>query len=117
MSDANRLLTAAADQNIVDTQTHSACSAAIAAVAGFRVIVKSIEISASTAPAAAVSATLKDGNTVIAQYEIPAAAIAPIFVNYGNGLKCTLGNAATLAVPDLGAGVKCSATIHGFYGT
>jgi hypothetical protein len=71
-------------------------------------------VSASTAPATAISVTLKDGTTVIKQIEISANAFSPIPLVPSRGFKASAGNAVTLNVPDAGAGVKVSATLAGF---
>lgn len=74
-------------------------------------------ISASAAPSAAVSATLKDGATIISQMEIPAAAFAPIRVGYGgHPFKISAGNAAVLTLPAVGGTTAASVVLEYYIG-
>jgi hypothetical protein len=71
-----------------------------------------VTLSGSAAPAAAVQATLVDGATTRDSYRIPAAAFAPIRINYGPGLLCDENTSVVLTLPALGAGVSGDAVIH-----
>jgi len=114
MPAAEQMLTSPATFNVLDSQTNATATATQAAKAGARHFVTGLTISASAAPAAAVTAQLKDGNTVIDQFEIPAGAFAPILHNYTRPLRGSVNSAITLVVPALGASVKGTAVIHGF---
>ena len=116
MADMNRLIGAASDQFITATATNATVTATLPAIVGKEYYLTAIEISASAAPAAAVSCTLKDGTggTLIGQYELPASAFTPITINFNRPKKFTGGNAVEFIVPALGAAVKCSVNLCGF---
>lgn len=99
---------------VVGTATGGTASATKAASAKNRHYLTGLSISMSAAPAAAVTATLSDGATVIDQFEIPATAQAPMVVNFPRAYQCSPNAAVTLSVPSLGGGVKCSVAIRGF---
>lgn len=108
------LLGAQTEWTVVTTATNSVATATKAAVVGQRHFVTYVTVSASAAPAAAVTATIKDGTTVITQFEMPASAIAPIFVPIARSLRISVGALVEISVPALGAGVKGTVTIGGF---
>lgn len=90
--------------------------------AGTCIYITKICYSASAAPAATVEATLTGAQTPAQaaqtlKFEIPAAAFAPVTIDFGvHPLKCTVNTDAVLTIPDLGAAVIGSAQIFGYYG-
>lgn len=96
----------------VDTDTNAEVVVTVTGGAQKRVVVHSLLISASGAPAAPVAATLAiNGATVTIQ--IPAGAFAPILLNFNRSLVGNLSENVVLTVPALGSGVVCSATLFG----
>lgn len=100
--------------SVVDTDTNAALSASKAGATGRRHYITGFSVSASAAPAAAETVLLKNGSTVVAQYELPAAAFGPLVVNFTSPIRCSDNSAATLEVEALGSGVVASCSIHGF---
>jgi hypothetical protein len=90
----------------------TATKTAPGAASGRRLHLQGFIISASAAPGAAVEATitgLEDGTITI---QIPAAAFAPIVVNFGSSpLRGSAATNLVLNVPSLGGSVKCTATL------
>lgn len=81
--------------------------------AGFSIYILGITISASAAPAAAVTALLKDGTTTILPLEIPASAFAPIVIGFGTSpIRISAGANAVLTIPALGGTTVSSGTIR-----
>lgn len=99
--------------SVIASGTAAVATATKAAAPGFQHILSGITISASGTPAAAVTVTLKDGTTVIDQWEIPAAAFAPIVIEYKRPFIITVGNLVELSIPSLGAAIKGTAVIRG----
>lgn len=99
---------------VVDTQTNAQATAQKAGQAGYEHHITGFSISASAAPAAAVQAEVRDGANVLDRFEIPAGAFSPIIHNYTRPFIGTAGNAVSVVVPALGAGVRCTASIRGF---
>lgn len=98
---------------VVDSKTNDTATATKAAVAGKQHFITGVSFSMSAAPAAAVTVQVKDGTTVIDQFQIPAAAQAPLIMNYHPPLQLTPGNAATLTVGALGSGVVGTVVVKG----
>lgn len=99
---------------VATTAANAVVTATKAAVTGKTHYVTGYRLSASGAPAATVSATLKDGATVVEQVEIPAAVIAPIVVTFRHPLKCTKGALTEVSCPAIGGVTRCTVTLHGF---
>lgn len=99
------------------TATNGAATATVAAKATCRFVVTSISISASAAPAATVEVTLKDGaGTFMDAFQIPAAAFAPVVINYNNhSLMGPVNTTVVLDCPALGSGVIGVVVLKGFY--
>lgn len=93
-------------------QTNATATAQQAAPgAGKTLLVTGLLVTASAAPAAAVTATLVYGSTTI-NINLPASAFSPLRVDFGtHPLETGENNSATLTVPALGAGVVCNATL------
>lgn len=98
---------------VVDSQTNATATATKAAVAGKQHFITGISFSMSAAPAAAVTVQVKDGSTVLDQFQIPAAAQAPLLSNYNPPLTITVGAAASITVGALGAGVVGTVVLKG----
>lgn len=108
------LLGAQTEWTVVATATNAVSTATKAAVVGQRHYVTWLTVSASAAPAATVTATVKDGTTPITTFEIPASAIAPIFIPIARSLRGSVNSLVEISVPALGTGVKGTVTIGGF---
>jgi hypothetical protein len=67
----------------------------------------------SAQPSAAVTVQVKDGDTVVDQFQIPAAAQAPLLHNYTPPLAITMGNAASITVGALGSAVVGTVVLKG----
>lgn len=112
--DLNRLLGKPADQFAIDTQTNATATATITAPTSPRcVLITGVSISADRAPASPFTVQVKDGTTVIKQFEIPAAAFSPIEIDFKRGLICGPGNAAVITAGAGGASVKVTLGIAG----
>ncbi len=98
---------------VVASQTNATTTATQAAVAAKQHFITGISFSMSAAPAAAVTVQVKDGSTVLDQFQIPAAAQAPLVHNYHPPLTITVGNAASITVGALGAGVVSTVVLKG----
>jgi hypothetical protein len=98
---------------VVDSQTNATATATRAATAGKQHFITGISFSMSAQPAAAVTVLVRDGATVLDQFQIPAAAQAPLVHNYHPPLQITTGNAATITVGALGAGVVGTVVLKG----
>lgn len=99
------------------TGTHVQVTASKSAPgAGFRHYVFGVSISASAAPVAPAEAQVqKDGSsTVLDGFMLPAAAFAPIVINYTtHPLESSDNDTMALVIPDLGAGVSSVAVLKG----
>ena len=86
------------------------------------IFITKIVMSCTAAPVAAIEATLTgpvqpDGTQVTIKIEIPAAAFAPIVIDYGtHPLRCKAFTDAVLTIPAVGGSAVATATIHGYYG-
>lgn len=114
---AEDLLFAPAKWTIVATGTNSTVTATrTAPAAGKRNYVVAVSISASAAPSAAITAQIRTaaGATTLDRLEIPAAAFAPIVINYVRPLEGTDGANVDVTLPALGAGVTGTVVVRGF---
>lgn len=100
----------------VATQVNATTTATQSGIAGKQHFICGISISASAQPTAAVTVTLKDGGTVLDQWEIPPAQFAPIVHNYTRPFVCSGGNDASASVTAMGAGVRSTVVLKGFTG-
>lgn len=96
-----------------DQQTNATATATKAAQAGFKHMVLGISVSASAQPASNTLVELKNGATVLDQWEIPAFAFAPIVLDFSRPYECDVNAAAVLTVGAMGAGVRCSIQLKG----
>lgn len=117
MADMNRMLAAPTDWTNVATQSDAIATAQRNGVAGLVHYITGISISASAAPAAAVTAEVRSGATVLDRFEIPNAAFAPIIHNYTRPLRAAPGDTVSLVLPALGGTTIGTAVIKGFTGT
>lgn len=108
------LLAAPAQWYVVASAVNSAAIATFAAAAGKKHYVVGVDISASDAPAAPVSATLVNGAATMTQLEIPAGKFAPLMHNYQRPWEGGTNTAMTLTLPALGAGVRGTVVLRGF---
>ena len=99
--------------SVVARATNAAATATKAAVTNQQHIISGVSISASAAPAAAVVVTLKAGAVIIDEWNLPAAAFAPIVIEFKRPFILDLNTLAELNIPALGAGVIGTAVIRG----
>lgn len=99
--------------SVVTSETNATATATKAGATGKQHFVTGISFSMSAAPAAAVTVQVKDGTTVIDQFQIPAAAQAPFVHNYHPPLEITAGAAAAITVAALGSGVVGTVVLKG----
>lgn len=114
---AEDLLFAPAKWTIVATATNGSVTATRSApAAGKRNYVVAVSISASGAPSAAVTARIRTsaGATTMDQLELPAAAFAPIVINYVRPLEGADAASVDVTLPALGAGVTGTVVVRGF---
>lgn len=114
MARAEDLLFAPTQWYVVATAVNGNAVATMPARAKARHYIVGVDISASAAPAATVSATLKDGAATMMQLEIPAAAFAPLMHNYMRPWEGSTNSDAVLTLPALGAGVRGTVVLRGF---
>lgn len=75
-----------------------------------------IRFSANGAPAAVVQVEVRTGGTSWIRYEVPAAAFAPINIERRRPLAFPRGVAVNAVLPALGAAIRGTIEIEGFYG-
>ena len=100
--------------SVVASGTNATATATKAAAAGVQHFVMGISVSFSGAPSAALTVTLKDGTTVIDQWEVPAGAQSPLPFNFTRPFRITSGNLTELGIPAAGVGIKATAVLKGF---
>jgi hypothetical protein len=98
---------------VVASQTNATATATQAAVTGKQHFITGISFSMSAAPAAAVTVQVRQGATVLDQFQIPAAAQAPLIHNYTPALQLAAGTEASITVGALGAGVVGTVVLKG----
>lgn len=98
---------------VVDSKTNATATASQAAVAGKQHFITGISFSFSDAPAAAVTVQVKDGTTVIDQFEISTHKHSPEVHSYTPPLQITAGAAASITVGAAGAGIKGTVVLKG----
>jgi hypothetical protein len=98
---------------VVDSKTNAVATATKAADSTKQHYLTGISFSMSAAPAAAVTVQVLDGATVIDQFQIPAAAQAPIIANYVPPIQITPKNSLSSTVGALGAGVVGTVVLKG----
>ena len=117
MPRSDDLLYAPAKWTIVATGTNATVTATRAApAAGKRNYVVGFSISASSAPATPITATVRTsgGATTLDRFEIPAATFAPIVVNYVRPLEGADAATVDVNLPALGGGVVGTVVVRGF---
>ena len=114
---ADKTLTGAVDWIELDNGTGAAQTAQRAAVTGKQHYVTGLTVSFDDAPDAAVRVLVQadSGGTpvILDAFYIPAAAIAPIRINYLHPLEAATGVTVELLIPDPGTG-NAQAVLHGF---
>lgn len=98
---------------VVASQTNATATATKTADAAKQHFITGISFSMSAQPAAAVTVQVRDGATVLDQFQIPAAAQAPLVHNYTPPLAITNGAAASITVGALGSGVVGTVVLKG----
>lgn len=114
MARAEDLLFAPAQWYVVGTAVNASAVASFAGVTNKRHYVVGVDISASDAPAAPVSATLQDGASTMTQLELPSGKFAPLMHNYQRPWEGSSGATITLTLPALGAGIRGTVVLRGF---
>jgi len=116
MPRAEDLLFSATRWVIVATGTNAIVTASRAGVAGRHNFIVAISLSASGQPATPVTAQVRanSGGTILDQLEIPAAAFAPIVINYVRPLEVTVSQQCDVNLPALGSGITGTVTLRGF---
>lgn len=99
--------------SVVATDTHAVVTATKAAGTNRVHYAHGVTISFSGGTPAAGTVQLKDGSTVLDQWEIPAILTAPITVDYAHPLRGTNNTAMTLSCTDLGASIKVTLVLKG----
>lgn len=96
------------------TAVAGTATATRAAVAGRRHYITSMSYSANGAVAAATTVEIRSGSTVLARFQVPPAAFAPVALNFDAPLACAQGEAASIVAGSFGAGISGSVNIHGY---
>lgn len=99
--------------SVIDSKTNATATATRAAVAGSRHLITGVSISVSGTPAAALVVQVLDGATVLEQYQIPAANVAPVITNFVPPIAATIGNAVSVTVGAAGTGIVATVGIRG----
>lgn len=99
--------------SVVATATNGISAATKAGVAGFQHVISGVSLSASAAPTAIQTVTLKDGSTVLEQWELPVAAFAAIMFDFKRPYVITAGANAVLSMPALGVAVVGTVVLRG----
>jgi hypothetical protein len=99
---------------VATQNTNVAATATHAGVAGQRHFITGYSVSSSAAPAAAVSVTIKTASTTLEQVELPAAAFAPIVVNFSSPIRGGINEAITITCPAVGGTTRSTVTVRGF---
>ena len=103
-----------AQWSATDTQVNAIATATRAAVTNRQHYVTSLSFSANGAVAAATTCELRSGSTVLARFQVPAAAFAPVPINFDAPIACARGEAASLVLGALGASISGSVNLHGY---
>mgnify|MGYP001567930568 FL=1 len=100
------------------TASAAVASITVTGVAGQRFAVARFGISWSSAVSAAVLFEVSNGTAYLETLRIPAAAITPIFHDYGgHPVRSDVSTDLVFNLPNLGAGVLADLVVHGFYTT
>jgi hypothetical protein len=111
------LLFAPSKFTVVASGTNTTVTAAQAAPFGKqRNYIAAISVSASAAPATTVSVQVREaaGTIIHDRFELPAAAFAPIVINYVRPIEIGQGANCDVTMPALGAGVVGTVVLRGF---
>jgi len=103
----------------LDTAVASEARAEAPAKANLAFHLTGFSVSFNGTPATAVQFTIFNGATAIDITEMAAVYIAPLIINgiAWRPWEFTKGQITALSVPSLGAGIRCTARICGFYST
>jgi hypothetical protein len=100
----------------VDSQTNATATAQVTARATLSFYVTGFSFSANGTPAAAVQVELREGVSPLARYEVPASAFAPVIVMlHDRPIEVKPGFVPSIVMPALGAAIRGTVTLHGFY--
>lgn len=98
----------------VDTDTATSVVATKSGAAGVVDIVTGVSISASQAPAAAITVTLTSGGTTRESWQIPAQPFLPVIFDFPHPLRGSEDADWVLTVPSGGSGCTVSAVLRGY---
>lgn len=99
---------------VATQNTNTAATATKAGVSGQRHFITGYSVSSGAAPLAAVSVTVTSGATTVERVELPAAAFAPIAVNFSSPIRCDIDAAAEITCPAVGGTTRSTVTLRGF---
>lgn len=99
---------------VVTQATNGTCTATKAAETGRRHWIAGVSVSASAAPLTNVLVQLNDDSVVWDQWELPAAAFAPLVYNYARPYRGGTNAPVNVTVGAMGAGVRCTVVLRGF---
>lgn len=114
MASAERLLTSPLKWSIVATQVNGLAQAIKAAQQGYAHYITGISISGSGQPVSPATVLIKDGATILDQWEIPASAFAPLVYDLKRPYPGSSGNQVSVELGALGAGIRGTVSIRGF---
>jgi hypothetical protein len=105
-----------AEWSVVASAVAGVATATRAAEPGRRHYITGVTLSGAAAPAAAVSAQVRDsaGANIRDQIEIPAAIFPPIIPEYESPIEGPSGASVDVTLPSLGGAVRGTATIRGY---
>lgn len=109
---ANRFITQWTE--VATQNTNVPATATKAAIAGQTHFITGYSVSSGAAPSAAVSVTITNGATTVERVELPAAAFAPIAVNFSSPIRCSENAAAEITCPAVGGTTRSTVTLRGF---
>lgn len=100
----------------ITSAVNGTATATHAAAPGWTYYIGGISVSCSAQPTGPVTVLIQDGATLLDQWEIPAAAFGPIIPPFFRPYRGTRGNAVSVSVGAMGAGVRGTVSIRGFSG-
>lgn len=99
---------------VATQNSNSAATATKAGAARQRHFITGYSVSCSAAPLATVSVSVTTGATTVEQVELPAAAFAPVVVNFGAPIRCGINEAAAITCPAVGGSTRSTVVLRGF---
>lgn len=114
MAGMDQLIGSPATWNVSADATNAEVTASRAAESTRTHFVTGVEYSFSAVPAAATTAEIRSGATVLKRFRVPATLQPPVVIEFTRPLRCAEGEAASVVVGAGGAAIICSANISGF---